>query len=188
MKRFPPYSLRKSTKPKSKMSQLKNPVSVPISMPVVTTTSLSQTPTTINDILTPSTSQNLSHVSSSQPETNFPPSSPALDSPIQSTQSQASVSETFQPDTILPENPQHFSITSSVAAYILRDFDPQRNVQISRSVTQLAPTSLYLEPLPVTTIGTSPIFSAPQSLHELLVTTISNYGMNSTGVGVETWA
>ena len=191
MKRFPPYSLRKSTKTKSKMSQLKNPVSVPISTPVVTTTLLSQTPTKINDILTPSTSQNLSQVPSSQPETNFPPltalDSP-LNSPIQSTQSQASVLETFQPDTILPENPQQFSVTSSVATSILRDFDPQRNVQISRSITQFAPTSLYLEPLPVTTAGTSPIFSVPQSLHEPLVTTVSNYDMNSTGVGVETWA
>ena len=172
------------------MSQLKNPFSVPISMPVVTTTLLSQTPTTINDILTPSTSQNLSHVLSSQPETNFP-SLPALDSPlnspVQSTQSQASVLETFQPVTILPENP-HFSVTSSVATSILRDFDPQRNVQISRSITQFAPTSLYLEPLPVTTFGTSPIFSAPQSLHEPSVTTVSNYGMNSTAVGVETWS
>ena len=192
MKRFPPYSLRKFTKTKSKMSQLKNPVSVPISTPVVTTTLFSQTPTTINDILTPSTSQNLSHVPSSQPETNFPPSSPALDSPLnsplQSTQSQATVLETFQPVTTLPENPQYFSITSSVATSILCDFDPQRNVQISRSITQLAPKSLYLEPLPVTAVGTSPIFSVPQSLHELLVTTVSNYGMNSTGVGVETWA
>ena len=191
MKRFPPYSLRKSTKTKSKMSQLKNPVCVPISTPVVTTTLLSQTPTTINDILTPSTSQNLSHVPSSQPETNFP-SLPALDSslnsPVQSTQSQASVLETFQPDTILIENPQHFSVSSSVATSILRDFDPQRNVQISRSITQFAPSSLYLEPLPATTAGTSPIFSVPQSLHEPLVTTVSNYGMNSTGVGVETWA
>ena len=189
MKRFPPYSLRKSTK--STMSQLKNPVSVPISAPVLTTTLLNQTPTTINDILTPSTSQNLSHVPSSQPETNFPPL-PALDSPlnspVQSTQSQASVLETFQPDTILPENPQHFSVTSSLATSILRDFDPQRNVQISRSITQFAPTSLYLELLPMTTAGTSPIFSVPQSLHEPLVTTVSNYGMNSTGVGVETWA
>ena len=150
------------------MSLLKNTVSFPISMPVITTTSISQTPTTINDILSPSTSQNLSHVPSSQPETNFSPSSPGLDSPlnspVQSTQSQASVLEIFQPDTILPENPQHFSVTSSVATSILRDFEPQRNVQISRSITQLAPTSLYLEPLLVTTVGTSPIFSVPQSL------------------------
>ena len=161
-------------------------------MPVITTTSISQTPTTINDILTPSTSQNLSHVPSSQPETNFSPSSPGLDSPlnslVQSTQSQASVLEIFQPDTILPENPQHFSVTSSVATSILRDFEPQRNVQIFRSITQLAPTSLYLEPLPVTTVGTSPIFSVPQSLQEPLVTTVSSYGMHSTGVVVETWA
>ena len=127
MKRFPPYSLRTSTKTKSKMSQLKNPVSVPIFTLVVTTTLLSQTPTMINDILTPSTSQNLSHIPSSQPETNFPPL-PALDSPlnspVQSTQSQASVLETFQPDTILPENRQHFSISSSVTTSILHDFDP----------------------------------------------------------------
>ena len=40
----------------------------------------------------------------------------------------------------------------------------------------------------MTTAGTSPIFSVPQSLHEPLVTTVSNYGLNSTGVGVETWA
>ena len=127
MKRFPLYSLRKSTKTKSKMSQLKKSVSIPISMPVVTATLLSQTPTTINDILTQSTSQNLSHVPFSQPGTNFPPL-PALDSPlnspVQSTQSQASVLETFRPDTILPENPQHFSVTSSVATSILHDFDP----------------------------------------------------------------
>ena len=99
MKQFPPCSSRKSSKTKCKMSQLKNPVSVPISMPVFTSTSLSQTPTTINGILTPSTSPNLSHVPSSQPETNFPLSSPALDSPlnspVQCSQSQASVLKTF---------------------------------------------------------------------------------------------
>ena len=42
--------------------------------------------------------------------------------------------------------------------------------------------------LPVTTVVTSPIFSEPQSRHEPLVTTRSNYSKNSTGVGVETWA
>ena len=87
----------------------------------------------------------------------------------------------------MPENSQHFSITSSVAASILRDFDPQRNVRISHSVTQLALTSIYLEPFPVTTVGTIPIFSVPQSRYEPLLTTLSNYGINSAGVGVETW-
>ena len=98
------------------MLQLKNPVSVPISMPVVTCTLPSQTPTTINDILTPSTSQNLSHVPTSQPETDFPPSSPLLYSPlkssVQSTQSQASVLETFQPDIV--------SLVSKFFYYIFR--------------------------------------------------------------------
>ena len=134
------------------MLQLKNLLSVLISIPVVANTSLSQTTITINDILTPSTSQNLSHVPTSQSETNFPPFSPALDSPlnspIQFTQSQASVSKTFQPDIIYPENSQHFSITSSVVASILLDFDPQRNVQISPSVMQNFPLvftlNLYL--------------------------------------------
>ena len=81
------------------MSQLKNPVSVPISMPVVTSASGSQTPTTITVISTPGTSRNLSPVHTSQHETNFPPPFPALESPLNfsvlATQFQASVLETF---------------------------------------------------------------------------------------------